>query len=157
MITIQREEEVIELHEKLPILPLRDVVIFPYMIFPLLVGRQISITALQEAMMLDRQILLCTQKNPTVEIPSKQDLYRVGIVARVLQILRLPNETIKILIEGLVRAKIKRFFSSKGFLQARIAPMSEKPLENDVETQALIRSALTQFTDYVKLNHRIPD
>lgn len=157
MITIQREEEVIELHEKLPILPLRDVVIFPYMIFPLLVGRQISITALQEAMMLDRQILLCTQKNPTVEIPSKQDLYRVGIVARVLQILRLPNETIKILIEGLVRAKIRRFFSSKGFLQARIVPMSEKPLENDVETQALIRSALSQFTDYVKLNHRIPD
>ncbi|KPL17507.1 MAG: DNA-binding protein [candidate division Zixibacteria bacterium SM23_81] len=157
MITIQREEEIIELHEKLPILPLRDVVIFPYMIFPLLVGRQISITALQEAMMLDRQILLCTQKNPTVEIPGKQDLYRVGIVARVLQILRLPNETIKILIEGLVRAKIRRFFSSKGYLQARIVPMSEKQMENDVETQALIRSALTQFTDYVKLNHRIPD
>lgn len=157
MISIQREEELVELHERLPILPLRDVVIFPYMIFPLLVGRQISITALQEAMMLDRQILLCTQKNPSVEVPGKEDLYRVGVVARVLQILRLPNETIKILIEGLVRARIKRFLANRGFLRARILPMSEKPVKNDVETQALVRSALTQFTDYVKLNHRIPD
>ena len=157
MISIKREDELIELHEKLPILPLRDVVIFPYMIFPLLVGRQMSITALQEAMMLDRQILLCTQKDASVEVPDKNDLYRVGVVARVLQILRLPNETIKILIEGLVRAKIKRFLSSKGFLQARIAPISEHPLKNNAETQALVRSALTQFTEYVKLNRRIPD
>ncbi len=157
MISIKREDELIELHEKLPILPLRDVVIFPYMIFPLLVGRQMSITALQEAMMLDRQILLCTQKDASVEVPDKNDLYRVGVVARVLQILRLPNETIKILIEGLVRAKIKRFLSSKGFLQARIAPINEQPLKNNAETQALVRSALTQFTEYVKLNRRIPD
>ena len=84
MISIQREDEVLEVHEKLPILPLRDVVIYPYMIFPLLVGRQISVTALQEAMMLDRQILLCTQKDPSVEVPKKDDLYRMGIVARVL-------------------------------------------------------------------------
>jgi ATP-dependent Lon protease len=157
MISIKREDELIELHEKLPILPLRDVVIFPYMIFPLLVGRQMSITALQEAMMLDRQILLCTQKDASVEVPDKNDLYRVGVVARVLQILRLPNETIKILIEGLVKAKIKRFLSSKGFLQARIAPINEQPLKNNAETQALVRSALTQFTEYVKLNRRIPD
>ncbi len=157
MISIKREDERIELHEKLPILPLRDVVIFPYMIFPLLVGRQMSITALQEAMMLDRQILLCTQKDASVEVPDKNDLYRVGVVARVLQILRLPNETIKILIEGLVRVKIKRFLSSKEFLRARIAPISEQPLKNDAETQALVRSALAQFTEYVKLNRRIPD
>jgi ATP-dependent Lon protease len=127
------------------------------MIFPLLVGRQISITALQEAMMLDRQILLVTQKDPTVEVPGRDDLYRVGIVARLLQILRLPNETIKILIEGLVRAKIKRFVANRGFLRASIAPLSEKPAKTDVETQALVRTALSQFTDYVKLNHRIPD
>jgi ATP-dependent Lon protease len=157
MLSIQREDEIIELHEKLPILPLRDVVIFPYMIFPLLVGRQISITALQEAMMLDRQILLVTQKDPTVEVPGRDDLYRVGIVARLLQILRLPNETIKILIEGLVRAKIKRFVANRGFLRASIVPLSEKPVKTDVETQALVRTALSQFTDYVKLNHRIPD
>jgi ATP-dependent Lon protease len=157
MISIKREDETLELHEKLPILPLRDVVIFPYMIFPLMVGRQISITALQEAMMLDRQILLCTQKDPSVELPGKDDLYRVGIVARVIQILRLPNETIKILIEGLVRARIKRFIASKSFLQARIMPLGEVPLKSDLETQAIIRSSLTQFTEYVKLNRRIPD
>jgi ATP-dependent Lon protease len=157
MISIQKEDEIIELHERLPILPLRDVVIFPYMIFPLMVGRQISITALQEAMMLDRQILLCTQKNPSVEIPGKDDLYRVGVVARVIQILRLPNETIKILIEGLVRARIKRFFANRAFLRARIVPLSEKPVQDNPETHALVRTALTQFTDYVKLNHRIPD
>jgi len=157
MLSIQREDEIIELHEKLPILPLRDVVIFPYMIFPLLVGRQISITALQEAMMLDRQILLVTQKDPTVEVPGRDDLFRVGIVARLLQILRLPNETIKILIEGLIRARIKRFVANRGFLRASIVPVSEKPVKTDVRTQALVRSALSQFTDYVKLNHRIPD
>ncbi len=157
MISIHREDEIIELHERLPILPLRDVVIFPYMIYPLLVGRPISITALQEAMMLDRQIFLCTQKNPSVEVPGKDDLHRVGIVARVLQILRLPNETIKILIEGLVRARIKRLVTNRGFLRASLVPLSEKPVKDDLETQALVRTVLSQFTDYVKLNHRIPD
>jgi ATP-dependent Lon protease len=157
MISIKREDELLELHEKLPILPLRDVVIFPYMIFPLMVGRQMSITALQEAMMLDRQILLCTQKDPSVEVPGKDDLYRTGIVARVIQILRLPNETIKILIEGLARARIKRFLASKNFLQARVSPLDEPPLNDDLETQAIVRSAMSQFTEYVKLNRRIPD
>jgi len=157
MISIKREGENLEFHETLPILPLRDVVIFPYMIFPLMVGRQISITALQEAMMLDRQILLCTQKDPGVEVPAKDDLYRMGIVARVIQILRLPNETIKILIEGMTRAKIKRFVGGKNFLKARIAPIEEKELKGNLEIQAITRSVLTQFTEYVKLNRRIPD
>ncbi len=157
MVSIKREGEHLELHETLPILPLRDVVIFPYMIFPLMVGRQISITALQEAMMLDRQILLCTQKDPGVEVPTKDDLYRMGIVARVIQILRLPNETIKILIEGMTRAKIKRFVGGKSFLKAKISPLEEKELKGNLEIQAITRSVLTQFTEYVKLNRRIPD
>ncbi len=96
-------EEKLDIKSRLPLLPLRDVVIFPYMIYPLLIGRQISINALQDAMVKDKLIFLVAQKSPTIDNPTRDDLYSVGVVARVLQVMKLPNGTIKVLVEGLMR------------------------------------------------------
>ncbi|MBN2225727.1 MAG: endopeptidase La [candidate division Zixibacteria bacterium] len=149
-------EEKIEIKTRLPVLPLRDVVIFPHMIYPLLVGRQFTISALQEAMIRDKQIFLCAQKSPEIDMPGGKDLYQVGVVARILQIVKLPNGTIKVLVEGLIRAQIKTMSKSGGFYTARLQIIRPDTAE-DRETVALSRSVLEQFADYVRLNRRIPE
>ncbi len=149
-------EEKIEIKTRLPILPLRDVVIFPHMIYPLLVGRQFTISALQEAMIRDKQIFLCAQKSPEIDMPGSKDLYQIGVVARILQIVKLPNGTIKVLVEGLIRAQIKTMSKSGGFYTARLQIIRPDTAE-DRETVALSRSVLEQFADYVRLNRRIPE
>ncbi|RKX26799.1 MAG: endopeptidase La [Candidatus Zixiibacteriota bacterium] len=153
---LQYGDEDIEISSVLPIIPLRDVVIFPHMVYPLLVGRPFTIAALQEAMVLDKQIFLCAQKMPDVDMPTRDDLYQVGVVARILQLMKLPNGTMKVLVEGLIRARIKTYTKTKGFFTTRlelIPPVSE----HDREIEALSRTVRELFSEYVHLNRRIPD
>ncbi|MEW6014488.1 MAG: endopeptidase La [Candidatus Zixiibacteriota bacterium] len=149
-------QETIEIKARLPVLPLRDIVIFPHMIYPLLVGRQFTISALQEAMILDKQIFLCAQKAPEVDFPSADDLYDVGVVARILQIMKLPNGTIKVLVEGLTRARMKGLNKTGGFYITRLQVMPPDELR-DNESEALSRTMTELFSEYVRLNRRIPE
>jgi ATP-dependent Lon protease len=149
-------EEKIEIKSRLPVLPLRDIVIFPHMIYPLLVGRQFTVSALQEAMIFDKQIFLCAQKLPEIEIPGQSDLYQMGVVARILQVMKLPNGTIKVLVEGLIRARIKTFNKTGGFYMVRLQIMTPDQLK-DQETEALSRRIIELFSEYVHLNRRIPE
>ncbi len=153
---VEYSEEKIEIKSRLPILPLRDIVIFPHMIYPLLVGRQFTITALQEAMLKEKQMFLCAQRTPEIDEPTQNDLYTVGVIARILQIVKLPNGTIKVLVEGLVRAKMLSFKKSSGYYSARLRVIPPDAAR-DKETIAISRSVMEQFSEYVRLNHRIPE
>ena len=139
-----------------PVLPLRDIVVFPHMIVPLFVGREKSVRALEEVMNDDKQILLVSQKEAGQENPSAEDLYTVGTVGTVLQLLKLPDGAIKVLVEGNSRAQITKFDEVDGFLQADITMPDEDMGDNPVETMALSRTVLQQFEDYIKLNKKIP-
>ena len=154
---LNRDGEKIAIRRILPILPLKDMVIFPYMIYPLLIGRQVSINALQEAMVLDRQVLLCTQKQPGLEEPKAADLNRVGVIARVLQLMKLPNGAIKILVEGLVRGRAKRIVEKNGYYKAEVEFIQYPQIKSSLENEALLRNIITQFHDYVRLNRRLPE
>ena len=138
-----------------PILPLRDVVMFPHMIVPLFVGREKSVRALEDVMKEDKQILLLTQLDTSLDIPSNKDLYTVGTVSSVLQMLKLPDDTVKVLVEGRYRAKVASFVESEHFLQAH-ANILEAKTERSVEIEALVRSILSQFEQYTKLNKKLP-
>ena len=139
-----------------PVLPLRDIVVFPHMIVPLFVGREKSVRALEEVMNDDKQILLVSQKEAGQENPSAEDLYTVGTVGTVLQLLKLPDGAIKVLVEGNSRANITKFEELDGFLQADITMPDEDMGDTPVETTALSRTVLQQFEDYIKLNKKIP-
>lgn len=149
-------EEKIDLKTSLPVLPLRDIVIFPHMIYPLLVGRQFTISALQESMVLDKHIFLCSQTSPSIENPGRDDLHQTGVVARILQVMKLPNGTLKVLVEGLIRARIKTFKKSGSYFTARIQIL---PIDKsrDKETEALSRMVGELFTQYVRMNRRVPE
>jgi len=149
--------EKLDIKSRLPLLPLRDVVIFPYMIYPLLIGRQISINALQDAMVKDKLVFLVAQKSPTIDNPGEDDLYQVGVVARVLQVMKLPNGTIKVLVEGLLRGEIRTFLYETSYLSARIDVFEGDRDSEDTETEALSRRVMDLFTEYVHLNRRIPN
>lgn len=150
------DEEKVKVKSSLPLLPLRDIVIFPHMVYPLLVGRQFTISALQEAMVLDKQIFLCAQKFPEVEMPTREDLYQIGVAARILQVMKLPNGTMKVLVEGLLRGKIKTLTKSAGFYTVRLQIFSPTTDYNK-ETEVVSRTARELFSEYVHLNRRIPD
>lgn len=154
---ITHNSEVIDIRPRLPVIPLRDVVIFPHTIYPLLIGRKFTMRALQEAMMQDKQTLLITQRSATVDDPKAADLYRSGVVARVLQVMKMPNGTLKVLVEGLVRADAKTISRSAGYLSARVEVQGRDQETSDRETEALARSTSEQFAEYVRLNRRIPD
>ncbi|WP_019220410.1 endopeptidase La [Bartonella senegalensis] len=136
------------------VLPLRDIVVFPHMIVPLFVGREKSIRALEEAMAVDKQILLVTQKNASDDDPKSEDIYDIGTFANILQLLKLPDGTVKVLVEGTARARISQFTTNENYHQA-IATFTEEPRENDVEIEALSRSVIAYFENYVKLNKKI--
>ncbi len=150
-------DEKLDIKSRMPLLPLRDVVIFPYMIYPLLIGRQISINALQDAMVKDKLVFLVAQNDPTVDNPKQKDLYTVGVVARVLQVMKLPNGTIKVLVEGLMRGEIRTFQRGTTFITTRIDIFEGDRDSNDIETEALSRRVLDLFTEYVHLHRRIPN
>ena len=138
-----------------PVLPLRDIVVFPHMIVPLFVGREKSVRALEDVMREDKQILLVTQKDAGLDDPSVDDLYRVGTVASVLQLLKLPDGTVKVLVEGGKRAQISGFVDNAEFFQA-YGSVRDEDDEDESELEALSRSVVTQFEQYIKLNKKIP-
>jgi ATP-dependent Lon protease len=140
--------------ESFPVLPLRDIVVFPYMIVPLFVGREKSINALEEVMRLDKQILLVAQKNAGDDEPSTDAIYDLGTLATVLQLLKLPDGTVKVLVEGTVRAKINGYTDNDAYFEAEIERIEENVGE-DEEIEAMARSAVSQFESYVKLNKKI--
>lgn len=138
-----------------PVLPLRDIVVFPHMIVPLFVGREKSVRALEDVMKEDKQILLVTQKNAAQDDPSPGDIYTVGTVGTVLQLLKLPDGTVKVLVEGGQRATIYHFTESDDFFQA-YADVIEETSGEPQELEALSRAVVTQFEQYLKLNKKIP-
>ncbi len=138
-----------------PVLPLRDIVVFPHMIVPLFVGREKSIAALEEVMKEDKQILLVAQKNASQDDPGPDDIYRVGTVSSVLQLLKLPDGTVKVLVEGTARADIEGFVDNPRFFQVS-ASVVEDGSTDMREVEALARAVVTQFEQYVKLNKKVP-
>jgi ATP-dependent Lon protease len=138
-----------------PVLPLRDIVVFPHMIVPLFVGREKSVRALEDVMKDDKQILLVTQKNAAQDDPTTADIYSVGTIGTVLQLLKLPDGTVKVLVEGGQRARIVRFAENEAFFQAYAESIAEKPGDSQ-EIEALARTVVSQFEQYIKLNKKIP-
>ena len=138
-----------------PVLPLRDIVVFPHMIVPLFVGREKSVRALEDVMKEDKQILLVTQRDAAQDDPTPADIFTVGTVGTVLQLLKLPDGTVKVLVEGGQRAHITRFAENEQFFQA-YAENSGEDLGNEQEVEALSRSVVTQFEQYIKLNRKVP-
>src|SRR5881227_4027467 len=138
-----------------PVLPLRDIVVFPHMIVPLFVGREKSVRALEDVMKDDKQILLVTQKNAAQDDPSTSDIFTVGTIGTVLQLLKLPDGTVKVPVEGGQRARIVRFTEHEAFFQAHAEVVGEKPGQHQ-EIEALARTVVAQFEQYIKLNKKIP-
>jgi ATP-dependent Lon protease len=156
MLVIKRGDEVFEIDDRLPLLPLRDVVIFPYMTIPLLVGRVPSVNAIEEAVASDRVIFVATQKRPEIADPTRDELYRVGTVVRVLQLSRHPNGTMRVLVEGICRAKVRRFHIGKDIYYVNISLMKEESRSSS-QIEALMRSVVSYFGEYVRLSKRISD
>ena len=140
---------------EMPVLPLRDVVVYPYMVIPLFVGRERSIRSLEVATDENKQVLLIAQKNSSEEQPDANDLYDIGTLANILQLLKLPDGTVKVLVEGIARAKVARFDNEGDYLKAdAVELIIEEPEER--EADVLMRSLMSQFEQYVKLNKKIP-
>ncbi len=140
----------------MPVLPLRDVVVYPYMVIPLFVGRERSILALDEAMNVDKRIVLVTQRSPDVDTPEIDDLYEVGTLATVLQLLKLPDGTTKVLVEGGERVRVTRYIDDHGHFQAVWEPLEAGEEVSDKELEVAMRSLVALFEQYVKLNRKIP-
>ena len=138
-----------------PVLPLRDIVVFPYMIVPLFVGREKSVRALEDVMKNDKQVLLVTQKNASDDDPAKEDIYTIGTIGTVLQLLKLPDGTVKVLVEGSQRARITHYAENPDFFEA-YAEVIEEGDSSSSELQALGRAVVSQFEQYIKLNKKIP-
>ena len=140
---------------ELPLLPLRDVVVYPHMVIPLFVGREKSIEALEAAMTGDKQILLLAQKNPADDDPGEDALYRVGTIATVLQLLKLPDGTVKVLVEGEQRGAVERFGQADGYLSAEVSLIDEVAAP-ERESEVFVRSLISQFEQYVQLGKKVP-
>jgi ATP-dependent Lon protease len=138
-----------------PVLPLRDIVVFPHMIVPLFVGREKSVRALEAVMKDDKQILLVTQKNAAQDDPTPKDIYEIGTVGTVLQLLKLPDNTVKVLVEGAKRAKVKSYAETGGYFEA-VADVIDESGGDKREVEALMRTVIGQFEQYIKLNRKIP-
>jgi ATP-dependent Lon protease len=139
----------------LPVLPLRDIVVFPHMVVPLFVGREKSVRALEEVMKTDKQILLVTQKDRDQDDPAPGDIFEVGVLATVLQLLKLPDGTVKVLVEGKGRAGVRAYTARTDFYEAEVVLIPEEGGAAD-ETEALSRAVIEQFESYVKLNKKVP-
>ncbi|GAD54453.1 LOW QUALITY PROTEIN: ATP-dependent protease La Type I [Limimaricola cinnabarinus LL-001] len=139
-----------------PVLPLRDIVVFPHMIVPLFVGREKSVRALEEVMADDKQILLSSQVDPGVDDPSAEGIYKAGVLANVLQLLKLPDGTVKVLVEGKSRVRIAEFIENDSFFEARAEYLSETPGDLEIVT-ALVQSVAQEFERYSKIRKNIPE
>ncbi|MES2580103.1 MAG: endopeptidase La [Pseudomonadota bacterium] len=143
------------MQDMMPLLPLRDVVVYPHLVIPLFVGREKSVKALEIASDGNKQILLVAQKSANKDDPDAEDLYEIGTLATVLQMLKLPDGTVKVLVEGLHRVRVSEFVETEECFLAKAEKIAD-PIENDSETEALMRTVFTQFDQYVKLNKKIP-
>jgi ATP-dependent Lon protease len=139
----------------LPLLPLRDIVVFPHMVVPLFVGRAKSILALEEAMGQERELLLCAQREAAEDEPAEKDIYRVGTLGSIIQLLRLPDGTVKVLVEGKARAEIRRFASVSPYFSCEVDVLVASD-DSAVDKEALVRTAHSGFETYVKLNKKVP-
>ena len=139
----------------LPVLPLRDIVVFPHMVVPLFVGREKSVKALDEIMKGEKQILLATQKNSVDDDPSPDAIYPIGVLASVLQLLKLPDGTVKVLVEGKGRARLTRFTDREDYFEAEAVEIEDEPGETS-QAEAMLRAVVEQFESYVKLNKKVP-
>ncbi len=143
------------MHTNYPVLPLRDIVVFPHMIVPLFVGRDKSVSALEAAMAADKEIFLVAQLDPAEDDPQREDLYEVGVTATVLQLLKLPDGTVRVLVEGKKRGRLSTLEEGEGHLVAEIEPMEDAE-PTGPEITALMRSVVEQFENYAKLNRKLP-
>ena len=139
-----------------PVLPLRDVVVYPHMVIPLFVGREKSIKALEDAMAGDKQILLVAQESAEVDDPTADDIHRVGTFSTILQLLKLPDGTVKVLVEGAQRARVINYLTDDEHFSAQLVLLTSSEPDDDREFEVLMRSLLTQFDQYVKLNKKVP-
>lgn len=146
----------LEITSLIPVLPLRDVVVYPHMVIPLFVGREKSIKALDTTMQDNKQILLVAQKSAEVDDPQPDDLNEVGTLASILQLLKLPDGTVKVLVEGGRRAQLKSISEQDGYYVAQISKMDDSLDLDDKEADVLMRTAASLFEQYVKLNKKIP-
>ena len=145
------------LSTELPMLPLRDVVVFPHMVIPLFVGRPKSIKALEAAMEGDRKIMLVAQKTAAKDDPTVGDMFAVGCVSTILQMLKLPDGTVKVLVEGQQRATVDEITEGEAFFSAKVQPVEPGDAADKAsEIEALRRAVMQQFDQYVKLNKKIP-
>ncbi len=151
----QYSDQLDAIPNQLPVLPLRDVVVFPYMIFPVLVGRESSLKAVNEALERDKFIFLAAQRNSVTEEPGIEDIYHEGTIAKIIQILKLPNGLMKILVDGVVQASVKRFISNGKFLEAELK-INFDHVAMDSELDALLRHTSSLFAEYVHLNRNVP-
>ncbi len=142
--------------ETAPVLPLRDVVVYPHMVIPLFVGRGRSIKALEFAMQDDKQVLLLAQRSAEFDDPEPEQLFSIGTLATILQMLKLPDGTVKVLVEGSARSEMVRYLSTNEFYSAEIRLLPEQEVGSDREAEVLVRSAVSLFDQYVKLNKKIP-
>lgn len=149
-------EQAIPVGNEMPVLPLRDVVVYPHMVIPLFVGRKRSIKALEIAMLGNKQVLLVAQKNAAEDSPATEGLYQLGAIGNILQLLKLPDGTVKVLVEGVQRGRVKAFVEKEDFLVADLELVEEEKIEVTRELEILIRAILTQFDQYIKLNKKIP-
>jgi ATP-dependent Lon protease len=153
---LTRDTERFQVPERLPVLPLRDVVLFPYVVMPLIIGRAQSLAAVDAAADDGNVVLLVAQRNADQQDPAAADLFRIGVVARLMQVVRLPNGTTKILVEGIARARVTRYATSAGTLRATIAPEPFVDETEPTDQSALGRRVLSLFEEYVSLHRRIP-
>jgi ATP-dependent Lon protease len=151
-----RDGEKVQAEARIPVLPLRDVVIFPYVVIPLLVGRQPSLAAIEAAVETDKLILLVAQKEGETQEPGAADLHRTGVLGRVLQLARLPNGSTRVLVEGFARAKVTRYVSGGPFMRAVVSPVEWADATSGTEIRALANRVLSVFEEYVALHRRIP-
>ena len=156
-IEIKKEQD-IELDDELelPLLASRGIVVFPNMVIPLLVGRDISIEAIEEAMMRDKKIIIASQKEEEVDEPDEEDIYRVGTIAEVKQLIKLPNGMIKVIVEGLKRAEILEYLSKEGYFSVHVNVFNDNEKEVNNELKALMRTVINDFEEYIKYNKKLP-
>ncbi|GAV15417.1 endopeptidase La [Paenibacillus sp. NAIST15-1] len=140
---------------RLPLLPLRGLLVYPSMVLNLDVGRDKSVRALEHAMLEDQLLLLCTQSEVSIEEPSQDDIFRIGTIAKVRQMLRLPNNTIRVLVEGVERAEIVEYVPNEEFYEVQVHVLHEETSDDTSETEALMRMALTQFENYVQMSKKV--
>lgn len=140
----------------LPLLPLRDIVVFPHMVVPLFVGRDRSIRALERAMKTDKMIFLASQRNAQQTSPKEDDIFQTGTISQIIQMLKLPDNTIKVFVEGRSRGIIKRYLEGDGFFHVEVVPLRDEVREREVEIQALVRGLKTVFENYIQHNKKLP-